>query len=228
MTAATPRAQAGAAAPPLPKARLSLPTTPTMRPMPLVSLPTMTSTGPMAAANSATFTMTACVPLLMPWNRLMSPSAPAASFCRYGRMMSPKPSPTRVAWLRRIFIFPENVCVAFPVRSTAPLDPCSCLTRSATSKRPSRIAAAMSGPARAPKSSSALAAASPPVLAFLIDATPLASAAGRSLTPSFAIFPSAMRSDPMTSLVLTPALSNEPSVAMVWSTPKPSWRSGEP
>ena len=100
--------------------------------------------------------------------------------------------------------------------------------RSATSNRPSRIAAAMSGPARAPKSSIALAAASPPVFAFLIASMPLARPAGRSFSPAFAILPRAMRSEPMTSLVLTPALSKAPSVAIVSLTEKPTWRSGEP
>ena len=96
------------------------------------------------------------------------------------------------------------------------------------SKRPSRIAAAMSGPARAPKVSIASAFALPAEPAPLICSVSICSAFAGSLTPSLASLPSAIRIEPRTSSVLTPSFSNLPTRPAVSVKLKPSWRSGEP
>ena len=102
------------------------------------------------------------------------------------------------------------------------------LTSLSNSKRPSIIARAMSGPARAPNSSIALRVASVGFLAFLIWPVSISNALPASVTPWSAIRPSAIRREPMTRRVLTPSFSNLPTIAVASSKSKPSERSGDP
>jgi len=131
-----------------------------------------------------------------------------------------------------LFFKSWNFSAKSAVSSATPLivslPPFRLFRSSSKSRRPSRIAAAMSGPARAPKVSSAIAFASPAVPASLIRFVISASAFGGSLMPSCAILPSAMRSDPTTNSVLTPSCSNFPSIAAASCQSKPICRNGPP
>ena len=86
---AIPRAQPGAAAPPLLNASDSLPATPTAAPTPCVSRPTITSTGPMAAPTRAALMMKSCWPSVRLPN--FSASFVASSISRRNDGMSSSP-----------------------------------------------------------------------------------------------------------------------------------------
>ena len=102
-----------------------------------------------------------------------------------------------------------------------PLDLSICLSRSPNSKRPSRIAAAMSGPARCPNVSMASLFASPAEPAPLMAACTFASALTGS-APALDSLPRPILSPDITASVLTPSFSHLPKMASASSKEKPN------